>query len=286
MGCWRLWRWVKRDHKAEWKQWEDWLGHIASSVKRVDGVTTRVNQPTEGLSNRTPSLQIAWDGAKLGITGQEVSKMVLDTEPRIVLASASGARAGNMASSVSIVPYQMSPGDEKVVADRLYALLSKPPRIDAPPPPPEGPPANVSGQWEVRLDFVAVRRTIPCAGAGQRKADGHAHGEFASGDLNGSVAANTVRFQVPTGPRALVLSVYGQGRRRQDVGGRAWRVWRSEMDGGEASVSRRRWTSGITFQEGEEHSNEHDESTEVSRTRRGRGCGGNSCNCGAGGRAG
>jgi L-seryl-tRNA(Ser) seleniumtransferase len=188
--------WVKRDHKAEWKQWEDWLGHIATSVKRVDGVTTRVNQPTEGLSNRTPSLQIAWDGAKLGITGQEVSKMVLDTEPRIVLASANGARGGSMASSVSIVPYQMSPGDEKVVADRLYALLSKPPRIDAPPPPPEGPPANVSGQWEVRLDFVrgSANHTIVLE-QDSGKLMGTHHGEFASGDLNGTVAANTVRFQ-------------------------------------------------------------------------------------------
>src|SRR6266581_4908288 len=98
--------WVKRDHKAEWKQWEDWLGHIATSVKPVDGVTTKVNQPNEELSNRTPSLQVSWDGAKLGITGQEVSKLLLDTEPRIVLASANGGPGGNMASSVSSVPYQ------------------------------------------------------------------------------------------------------------------------------------------------------------------------------------
>src|SRR4029077_5397867 len=28
--------WIKRDHKAEWAQWESWLDHIATSVKRVD----------------------------------------------------------------------------------------------------------------------------------------------------------------------------------------------------------------------------------------------------------
>ena len=71
--------WVKRDHQAEWAQWESWLDHIAASVKRVPGVTTRVNPPSEGLSNRTLELVIQWDGAKLGITGQEVSKTVLDT---------------------------------------------------------------------------------------------------------------------------------------------------------------------------------------------------------------
>ena len=93
--------WVKRDHKAEWAQWEGWLDHIAASVKRVDGVTTqdhpaigRPLQPHAGAAHR-------WDGAKLGITGQEVGKILLDTDPRIVVARASGTRPGNMASSVS-----------------------------------------------------------------------------------------------------------------------------------------------------------------------------------------
>src|SRR3954447_719413 len=146
--------WVKRDHKAEWKQWEDRLAHISTSVTRVNGVTTKVNQPNEGLSNRTPSLQVTWDSAKLNITGQEVAKILLDTEPRIVLASGNGTRGGtNTQSSISVVPYQMSDGDEKVVADRLYAVLSKPPKIDVPAQP-EGTPVNIAGQWEVKLDFM------------------------------------------------------------------------------------------------------------------------------------
>jgi len=63
--------------------------------RRGDGA---VEQPGEGLSNRTPRLVIQWDGAKLGITGQELSKLLLDSDPRIVLASGSGTRGGNMAS--------------------------------------------------------------------------------------------------------------------------------------------------------------------------------------------
>src|SRR3954470_1183576 len=107
--------WVKRDHKAEWKQWEDRLDHIAVSVKRVDGVTTSIRQPSADLSNRTPALQIQWDGAKLGITGQEVSKYLRDTDPRIIVAGSTGSRPGNMSSTVAIVPYQMIAGEEKVV---------------------------------------------------------------------------------------------------------------------------------------------------------------------------
>ena len=71
--------WVKRDHKAEWAQWEGWLDHIATSVKRVGGVTTKVNQPSADLSNRTPELQDTVGRRETGITGQEVGKMLLDT---------------------------------------------------------------------------------------------------------------------------------------------------------------------------------------------------------------
>jgi L-seryl-tRNA(Ser) seleniumtransferase len=207
--------WVKRDHQAEWKQWESWLDHIATSVKRVNGVTTKVNQPNEGLSNRTPSLQITWDSAKLGITGQEVNKLVLDTEPRIVLAGANGARGGGngTTSSVSVVPYQMSPGDEKVVADRLYAILSKPPKMEAPAPAPEGQPATVAGQWEVRLDFVrgsANHKLILEQDSG--RLTGTHEGEFASGDLNGTVAGNQVRFQSGYGTEGTRVSYQFTGK--------------------------------------------------------------------------
>jgi uncharacterized pyridoxal phosphate-dependent enzyme len=199
--------WVKRDHDAEWKQWESWLDHVATSVKRVDGVTAKINQPSADLSNRTPTLQIQWDAAKVGITGQEVSKLLLDTEPRIVLASANGARGGNGASSVSVVPYQMSPGDEKVVADRLYAVLSKPPKIEPPPAPPSGQPVSLAGQWELHLEFVrgSVDHTLMLEQDGTKLMGTH-HGEFASGDLTGTVAANAVRFQSGYGTEGTRVS--------------------------------------------------------------------------------
>jgi L-seryl-tRNA(Ser) seleniumtransferase len=188
--------WVKRDHKAEWAMWQSWLTQIGDQAKRVEGVTYRLSDGSEGLSNRSPQLTIQWDGAKLGITGQEVSSILLDTEPRIVFARASGTRPGNMNSSISITPYQMSPGDEKVVAQRLYAVLSKPPRIDNPPAPPQGEPTNVAGQWEVRLDFGygSATHTVAFEQDGAKLKGTH-HGEFAAGDLSGTVAANNVTFQ-------------------------------------------------------------------------------------------
>jgi uncharacterized pyridoxal phosphate-dependent enzyme len=178
--------WVKRDHKAEWATWESWLNHIATSVKRVEGVTTEIRQPSADLSNRTPELVIQW--RNIALTGQDVFKLLLDTEPRINLARST-------ANSVAVVPYQMQPGDEKVVADRLYAVLSKPPSMPAPPPP-AAPSVNVAGVWDVTLRFnygtASHRVALEQDGA---KLVGTHEGEFASGDLSGTVAGAGVRFQ-------------------------------------------------------------------------------------------
>ncbi|MGI9073073.1 MAG: aminotransferase class V-fold PLP-dependent enzyme [Bryobacteraceae bacterium] len=186
--------WKKRDYEAEMQQWQNWLDQISTSVKRVNGVTTRI-EPPEALSNKTPVLRIEWDGDRLGITGQEVSKILLDTEPRIVLGGASGSRPDNMASSVSITPYMMMPDDHEIVAARVYAVLSKPPRFRNPPRP-EGEPASVAGQWQARLEFTrgSAIHTLILEQDG-RKLVGTHDGEYVSGDLSGSVAGNQVHFR-------------------------------------------------------------------------------------------
>jgi seryl-tRNA(Sec) selenium transferase len=186
--------WKKRDHDAEWRQWQAWCDEISTSVKRISTVSTEVKGP-EGLSNRSPRLIIKWDGEKVGITGTEVSKTLLDTEPRIVLGGGSGQRPDSMGSSVSITPYMMMPGDAKVVAQRLYEVLSKPPKFETAPLP-EGEPASVSGQWEVTMTYdrgSAIHQVI----LEQHDVNlvGTHHGEYVSGDLNGSVAANLIRFR-------------------------------------------------------------------------------------------
>ena len=189
--------WVQRDHDAEWKQWTAWCDQIGAAVKKVDGVTTNISDASEGfgLSNRTPQLSIKWDGAKLGITGSEVHKLLTDTEPRIILASGNGTRPGNMASTVSVVPYMMMPGDVKVVADRLYAVLSKPPKFENPPEP-QAPGVTVAGQWTAKLEYgrgSAIHDIVFEQNAG--KLTGTHHAEFDQGDLSGTVSGNVVKFQ-------------------------------------------------------------------------------------------
>jgi hypothetical protein len=187
--------WVKRDHQAEWREWESWLDQVAAVVKKVDGVTTRLEQPSADLSNRTPQLVVQWDGARLGITGQELAKLLLDGEPRIVVANGAGSRPNNLASRVSVVPYQMMPGDAKTVAERLYAALSKPPKFENPPEA-QPPTVQVSGQWVAQLEYGrgSTAHNIVLEQDGSKLMGTHS-AEFDSGDLSGSVSGSTIRFQ-------------------------------------------------------------------------------------------
>jgi seryl-tRNA(Sec) selenium transferase len=186
--------WTKRDYDAEMKLWESWLDGIATNVKRVSGVTTRI-EPPEGLSNKTPILRIEWDGAALGITGEEVRNHLLDTEPRVVLGSARGSRPDQMASLISITPYMLMPGDDKIVSDRLHQVLSKPPLASEPPAAPQGQPVSIAGQWQLDLQFDrgSAVHTLVFEQTGGDVVGTH-NGEFVSGDLRGKVQANHVNF--------------------------------------------------------------------------------------------
>ena len=128
--------WTRRDHAAEWKQWEGWLATIRESVSAIPTVRTEVLQPS-GPSNYAPQLRVSWDTKKLGITGMELADLLLSGDPRIVMP------AGQ--SSVTIMPYMMMPGDDKLVAPRLHELLSKP--LAKQRPAAAGSTRQVGGQW-------------------------------------------------------------------------------------------------------------------------------------------
>ena len=121
--------WVKRDHQAEWKTWLSWLDTISKRVSSIEGVKTAVREPT-GLANRSPSLTISWDPAKLHITGEEVAEELARTKPRIALGGGGGGGGRGAApdpgtTSISVTAWMMQPGDDKVVAERIHGVLSR-----------------------------------------------------------------------------------------------------------------------------------------------------------------
>ncbi|MBI3423768.1 MAG: aminotransferase class V-fold PLP-dependent enzyme [Acidobacteria bacterium] len=187
--------WVKRDHQAEWNQWLAWMEHIAKRVSAVAGVTATVQADNRPLSNRSPGLSIRWDSAKLGITGADLTKLLFTTEPRITVAGGGrGANASATETGISITAYMMSPGDEKVVADRLHTLLSNPPRT-APQPPPKPPVTDLSGQWDVQIDFIGSNseHILHIRQQGSQITGSH-QGDYVSRELYGTIEGDAVRL--------------------------------------------------------------------------------------------
>jgi seryl-tRNA(Sec) selenium transferase len=189
--------WVKRDHKAEWNKWLSYLDTISKRVTRVDGVTAAVREPA-GLSNRSPSLIISWDPEKLHITGEEVAEEVARSKPRIALGAGAGGRRGSNAddprtTSISITSWMMRPGDDQVVAERLFDVLAqkRSPKTAAP-----TPAANLSGRWDVNLEFFSSksRHTFTLEQVGNRLQGSH-QGDFSVRDIFGSIEGDQVKLR-------------------------------------------------------------------------------------------
>ena len=112
--------WVARDHPGEWKRWLSWLDNISKRLSKVEGIKTLVKEPSD-LSNKSPVLIVSWDPDKLNITGEEVAEEVGRTKPRIAL----GGHSEEGGTSIVITTGQMQLGQDKIVADRLFDLLSQ-----------------------------------------------------------------------------------------------------------------------------------------------------------------
>jgi L-seryl-tRNA(Ser) seleniumtransferase len=206
--------WVERNHDAEMATWVSWLKNISDRLSRIEGVTAVMRAP-RGLSNHSPGLTITWDPAKLGITGEEVSHILYTTEPRIALGGARSRDANE--TGISITAYMMSPGEDKIVGDRIFEILS----ASRPPWKPETPvtPAgDLTGRWDVHIEFAAGSsdHTLHLAQQGNRITGTH-QGDFVARDLSGEISGNDVRLSSSVGEvHGAALSYRFTGRLDKD----------------------------------------------------------------------
>lgn len=105
--------WVKRDHDAEWREWERRLDVIANAVAALPSVTTRIRQP--GRSNVAPILEIHWEPKALPIAPEEVQTRLSEGDPRIELFTHD--------HGVEVMSYMMEDGEDVIVARRLCEVL-------------------------------------------------------------------------------------------------------------------------------------------------------------------
>ena len=191
--------WVKRDHQAEWQTWIDRCDHIAQRVSKIPGVTAVVQrEPGVSLSNRSPRVTIRWTSAELGLTGADASDLLDKGTPRIALAGAGGGGRGGQQqqlpgdTGISITSAMLAPGDEKIVAQRVYEVLSA--KHTLKPVPAVAPPAaNIAGRWQIEIKYAATasRHAFHLQQDGNRLTGIH-QGDFLTRDINGTIDADTV----------------------------------------------------------------------------------------------
>jgi L-seryl-tRNA(Ser) seleniumtransferase len=165
---------------------------VARRVYSIEGVTTAIVQPV-GLSNRMPSLKVWWDRKRFGVSGEAVVRTLFDSDPRVGVFPARN-ESDPSRTGVTVNPYMMAEGEAKIVADRLYSLLSSPTLEPADPPAP--PAADLTGQWDVRVEYAAggSSHTLHLRQRGN-DIDGAHRGDFVSRDLTGTIDGDSVRLR-------------------------------------------------------------------------------------------
>ena len=136
-------QWYRSDHDAEQLMWRGWLRTIEALLKPLPSTSFDYLEPND-LSNKATRLRIKWDANVLKITGTEVVARLDAGTPRILVEGGTGRRPDQMASTLTIMPYMMDPGEDRIIADAIHAALTNPGHFDNPVVP-SGPAASVGG---------------------------------------------------------------------------------------------------------------------------------------------
>ena len=110
-------------------------------------------------------------------------------KPRIAL----GSKSENGTTSIQITAGQMQPGNDAVVADRLYGILSQ---RRSPRPAMTAAAANVTGQWELTVEFFSSKsKHILNLEQDGNWIQGSHKGDFAVRDLIGTIEGGQIKLR-------------------------------------------------------------------------------------------
>src|SRR6185436_18848494 len=107
-------QYMKRDHAAEWREWEKRVKVIADTVGPVPGVKTEAFVPE--IANAVPHLRITWAPESVKITAREAVKRLREGDPAIELRP--GAKQG-----LEVAVWMLQPGEAQIVAKRIREVL-------------------------------------------------------------------------------------------------------------------------------------------------------------------
>jgi len=105
-------RYVRMDHKAEWKDWEKQIKVISDLVRPIGGIDTETFVPE--IANAVPHLRIKWDQSKL--SAAEAVKRLREGDPAIEVRP--GAK-----DCLEVAVWMLQPGEAQIVGKRIREVL-------------------------------------------------------------------------------------------------------------------------------------------------------------------
>jgi L-seryl-tRNA(Ser) seleniumtransferase len=112
-------RYVRLDHKAEWREWERRIGVIEAALKHVP--TLQCERIVPPIANHVPHLILSWDEKRVKISRERLRRDLAAADPPILI----GRVSGTGDKSILISVFALQEAGERVVAERLRGILEK-----------------------------------------------------------------------------------------------------------------------------------------------------------------
>ena len=106
---------LNEDHEALNKEWQHRLEIVSAKISTIPSVTTSYFLPD--MANHVPHMEMKWDQLRVKISPSEASAALRKGTPSIVLT------AGERRGALSMNSFMLQPGEETIIAAKLYELL-------------------------------------------------------------------------------------------------------------------------------------------------------------------
>ena len=108
---------LAEDQDALFNEWWKRLDTVTQAVSQVPGITVKRFMPD--IANHVPHIMIVIDPNRIKATPRDITKQLRTGTPSIVLST--GERGEN--NVITMNSFMLKPGEEKIVAERLAAVL-------------------------------------------------------------------------------------------------------------------------------------------------------------------
>ena len=112
-------RFLRLDPRAEWREWERRIGVIEQAVQGLP--TVQCERIVPPIANEVPHLILTWDERRLRLTRARFTRELAEGDPPIQIGRVSGTGDRGVLFAV----HTLQPGEERVVAERIRAILRR-----------------------------------------------------------------------------------------------------------------------------------------------------------------